>query len=224
VSDQAAAASAVAKVFRLACEIDRARAKSGRGGRLEFVDVGGGAAVDYEGATEPGLEEYVSILRSKAPALDERQLITEYGRFTQTHGGWLVSDVEYVHRRSGHDVAVIHHGADMFVREVYSSAAPRHRVLALDRAGRARRGRLRPCRLAGPLCFAGDFLGGTYRLPQLREGDRVIVTDVGSNTFALWSKHCSRVFPKVIGYSRRRRELRVIKERESPEAAAACWA
>ena len=135
----------------------------------------------------------------------------------------MVTDVEYVLRRGRHDILVMHHGADMFVREVYAPGAPRHEVRVFDAMGRPRRGRRRRYRLAGPLCFAGDFMGEERLLPAVREGDKVVVADVGANTFALWSKHCSRAFPKVVGYSLSRRVIRMLKARQSVQDAISFW-
>jgi len=222
ISDAAAAAHAVAEVYRLARDIDAACLRRGVDKRVEFVDVGGGAAAVYSGATQPGLGGYVRELRRLVPDIEQRGMVTEYGRFTQAHCGWAVSDVEYVLPQRRHDVAVLHIGADMFVREVYSGA-PRHEVRAFDASGRPRRGSRRGYRLAGPLCFAGDFLGGVEELPRLGAGDRVVVCDVGANTFALWSRHCSRAFPKVLGYSVRRAELGILRPRELPSEALSIW-
>jgi diaminopimelate decarboxylase len=223
VGDQASAAAAVGRVFALAREIDAACARRGLRKRIEFVDIGGGAAVNYGPGRQAGLESYVAALRSCAPDLESRHLVTEFGRFTQAHCGWLVTDVEYVLRRRRNDILVVHQGADMFVREVYAPGAPRHQIRAFDALGRPRRGRRRRYRLAGPLCFAGDFIGGEHLLPEVREGDKVVVADVGANTFALWSKHCSRAFPKVVGYSLSRREIRVLKDRQSAQEAISFW-
>jgi diaminopimelate decarboxylase len=223
LADLDAAATAVGKVIQLARQIDAACAARGRRKRVEFVDIGGGAAVNYRAGAQPGLSDYAAALEACAPDFASRRLITEYGRFTQAHCGWLVTDVEYALSRRPRDILVMHVGADMFVREVYSPGAPRHEVRVLDPQGRPRRGRRRAYRLAGPLCFAGDFLGDEYRLPTVREGDNLVVSDIGANSFALWSRHCSRAFPKVIGYSLARREIRVLKARQSVQDAIAFW-
>ena len=55
------------------------------------------------------------------------------------------------------------------------------------------------------------------------EGDKVVVADIGANTFALWSRPCSRSFPKVIGYSQARSQIEVIKRRENARTATLLW-
>ena len=53
--------------------------------------------------------------------------------------------------------------------------------------------------LAGPLCFAGDYLQQQIQFPTLEEGDEVLLLNTGSNAYGLWSRHCSRTIPKVMG-------------------------
>ena len=62
---------------------------------------------------------------------------------------------------------------------------------------------MREHNLAGPLCFAGDYVAKGVTLPALRPGDFVVVHDAGASTLGLWSKHCSRLAPPVFAYSRK---------------------
>ena len=52
--------------------------------------------------------------------------------------------------------------------------------------------------IVGPLCFAGDVLARDLVLPELFEGDWLVFSGAGANTFGLWSRHCSRAIPKVV--------------------------
>jgi diaminopimelate decarboxylase len=50
--------------------------------------------------------------------------------------------------------------------------------------------------IAGPLCFAGDYLGHGVVLPKgIQEGHYLFIDHTGANTYALWSRHCSRTLP-----------------------------
>ena len=50
--------------------------------------------------------------------------------------------------------------------------------------------------IAGPLCFAGDYLAHGIQLPAvLQEGQYLFIDHTGANTYALWSRHCSRTLP-----------------------------
>lgn len=226
ISRLEANARAIAAVHELAREIDFRRESANIGRSLEFIDIGGGYPARYLPGEQKGLETYIALIRKHAPGLLERyQTLTEFGRFVFAHCGWLWSRIEYVLPQGGNtpDTLLLHAGADLFVREIYMSNPPRHQFFALDGGGRLKTGRTHAYDLAGPLCFAGDFLGRSVALPEIKPSDQLIVADVGANSFSLWSRHCSRRFPKVIGYSEKKGEMRIFRKRESLEDVIRFW-
>ena len=219
-------ASAVRKVLNLAKAIREARAKNNIDVPISFIDVGGGFPASYAEGPQPDLREYLAFLRKQTPELfTDYRIITEFGRFVQAHTAWLLSDVEYVLQPGPDqpDVPIIHCGADLLLREIYQPNGPKHQLAVLDSTGQLKSTDTWPVHLAGPLCFAGDYLARDKALPRLEPGDKVVVADIGANSFSMWSRHCSRVFPKVIGYSQRRDWIRVIKERENVEDVVLFW-
>lgn len=58
-----------------------------------------------------------------------------------------------------------------------------------------------------------------------QEGDLLVIQDIGANTFALWSRHCSRPFPKVIAYNSDMNgaDMHIAKERESFASIRDFW-
>ena len=84
--------------------------------------------------------------------------------------------------------------------------------------------------IAGPLCFAGDVIAVREPLPWPRLGDRVVVRDAGANTFALFSRHCSRRAPPVFAFASHDQEehpkgvsVVCVKETESEESVLQFW-
>lgn len=55
--------------------------------------------------------------------------------------------------------------------------------------------------IAGPLCFSGDVIAARTQLPPIGPGDWVSVLDTGANTLSLFSRHCSRLAPAVVGFA-----------------------
>jgi len=219
-------ASAVRKVLDLAKAITDARAKENVEAPISFIDIGGGFPARYTEGPQPDLSEYLTFLRKQAPPLfTDYRIITEFGRFVQAHTAWLVSDVEYVLQPGPEqpDIRIIHCGADLLLREIYQPNGPAHQLAVLDASGQLKTAATWPVHLAGPLCFAGDYLTRGTPLPRMTPGDKVVVADIGANSFSMWSRHCSRVFPKVIGYSQREGWIRVIKAREDVEDVVRFW-
>lgn len=121
-------------------------------------------------------------------------------------------------------MAVIHLGADFLLRPVYRPQDWQHEYFVLDRHGVAKTGTVEPVTLVGPLCFAGDILARDVFLPRIEPGDWVVIRDVGAYTLSMWSRHCSRGIPAVIGYDPGAAQpLRVLREAETPVDVVRFW-
>lgn len=107
----------------------------------------------------------------------------------------------------------VHLDTDFLLRDVYNKSP---RGIDFIPVGNAAEREKTLTDIAGPLCFAGDYLVKSYLMPKLEEGDEMLLLNTGSNAFGLWSRHCSRSVPKVLGVSRGRGELSVLSERFNP--------
>ncbi|NRB62885.1 MAG: diaminopimelate decarboxylase [Saprospiraceae bacterium] len=219
-------AQAVKKVLELAKAVTAKRKANGITQTIDWIDIGGGFPAQYANGPQRDLTDYLHFLQKhNAELFTDYRIITEFGRFVQAHTAWLVSDVEYVLQSGASlpDVPIIHCGADLLLREIYQPKGPVHQIAVLDPLGNLKHEDTWPVHLAGPLCFAGDYLARDIELPRMCPGDQVVVADIGANSFGMWSRHCSRLFPKVIGYSQQRGEIRVIKDRERIEDMLRFW-
>lgn len=196
--------------------------------RIDFFDIGGGLPVRYRDTDTPlRFDEYAGALRQRCPALFEPEicLITEFGRAVHAGCGWVASRIEYIVR---HDEAIstiyIHVGADMFLRKAYRPDDWHHDIRVCDCAGKLRSGPVSRFHIAGPLCFAGDYVGRRVSLPAtVREGDYVLIQDAGAYTFSMWSLYNSRQFPAIIGYEGKGELFRCLRPRQSPDDIVAFW-
>ncbi|MCK9204456.1 MAG: hypothetical protein M0P58_08510 [Bacteroidales bacterium] len=208
-----------------------------------IFDIGGGLPVSYEQDTvPPAMEDYAAAIRMRAPGLfgaispgpktaphvspsdHVPALITEFGRWTYTNAGWTMSRVEYVKHDQTINTAMLHVGADLFVRECLNPNAWKHEYSVYDRKGKLKAGvDKNPYNLAGPLCFAGDILAKEVRLPKIEEGDYVVVHDTGGYTFSMWSRYNSRQIPRVLGYQNEGKNFEILKERETFDDIYSFW-
>ncbi|WP_461208856.1 type III PLP-dependent enzyme domain-containing protein [Desulfocurvus sp. DL9XJH121] len=198
------------------------------GGRVRTLDIGGGLPATYAaGDPKPTLGDYARALREACPGFwaGEFALCTEFGRAVHAGAGFAASRVEYVKPHGGMPMAVIHLGADMFLRECYNPGDWRHEVLALDASGRIKEGPAIAQRVAGPLCFQGDFPAREAPMPALEQGDWVLVRDAGAYTLSMWSRYNSRQMPQVLGFERRDGgyAFTVLRKRESVEDVLRFW-
>lgn len=196
--------------------------------RVVTLDIGGGLPVAYRDTdSPPSVRAYVEALRAAVPEIFQPpyRLVTEFGRHLQANCGWAASRVEYVKHLDSTRIAVLHLGADFMLRRAYHPQDWHHDFVILDPEGRLKpRGGEGPWTIAGPLCFSGDILGRDVPLPPIEAGDLVIIRDVGAYTMGMWSRHCSRGMPTVLGYDEAAGPgFRLLRERETVEDMVAFW-
>lgn len=149
-------------------------------------------------------------------------MITEFGRHIHAPCGLAASRVEYVKDiGDGRRAAVIHLGADMFLRECYNPDDWPHEISLTDKDGLQKSGPLASVDVAGPLCFSGDYLARDLSLPEVAPGDWLIIHDVGAYTFSMWSRYNSRFMPIILGHENG--DFRVLKPRETLQDIVAFW-
>jgi len=196
--------------------------------RLSFFNIGGGLPVKYHESDSPMcFDEYAHSLRKRCPALftSDIRLVTEFGRSLHAGAGWVASRVEYVQDHPcGSPTVLTHVGADMFLRKAYRPDEWHHDMSVCDSAGHLRRGPPRTFDIAGPLCFAGDFLGRDVALPEdLQEGDYLLIHDAGAYTFGMWSVYNSRFFPAILGYEDEGVSFQHLRRRQTTSELVRFW-
>jgi diaminopimelate decarboxylase len=202
-------------------------AQQGRQGRVRIIDIGGGLPVSYRRDVAPtSMREYRDALQSRCPGLFDGsyRLVTEFGRYIHANCAWVATKVEYVKREAELRTAMVHVGADLFLRRCYWPEDWHHDIFACDPNGhRKTEPDTLPCQLAGPLCFSGDFLARDLELPEIEPGDYLVIHDAGAYTMSMWSRYNSRQMPKVIGYRGCGESFQLLKKRESLDEAIALW-
>ncbi|MCX6281885.1 MAG: diaminopimelate decarboxylase [Bacteroidetes bacterium] len=202
--------------------------------QITTFDIGGGLPVSYFSSKKPvEMQDYVKALIHRAPTLfsgrgnetsSKIRLVTEFGRWIYTNPGFTVSRVEYVKHDPGINTAMIHVGADLFVRECLNTRDWLHEYSLLDSRGNLRTGASANLwNLAGPLCFSGDILAKGVSLPEVQEGDHIVIHDTGGYTFSMWSRYNSRFAPRILGYFNEGESFVVLKEREGMEDIIRFW-
>jgi len=192
VQDIETHARSIAQVVALGDEINAGRDLP----VIEWIDIGGG--LSWQAGDEGMRELAAAITRVGNAPFDRFGGITEFGQWTHAPAGWVASRVEYVdQRRDRADIAFLHVGADLFLRDVYTSRRS-YRFAVLDERLVPKGGNSAPVDLVGPLCFAGDVLAEGVALPPIEPGDWLLILDAGANTYGLWSRHCSRRLPRCV--------------------------
>jgi len=172
------------------------------------LDLGGGLAVDYEGADDPEPTALVERIDSR---LAGRDLVARYepGRSVVARAGLLLTRVLYRRERDGRPALVCDAGQNDFAR--YALYGAFHRIEPLD-------GRLSgppTVDVLGPTCESGDILGVERRLADVQPGELLGLRDAGAYGFVMASNYNSRPRPPEIMVDGDQWE--VVRRRESFE-------
>jgi diaminopimelate decarboxylase len=206
------AVKAIASIVELAKEINSQLAANDKVHRIKRIDIGGGLKPELLSQHSSQMNSYTSLLTQLVPDLAEFQVITEFGQWCHFYCGYALSKVEYVLKRGNKQVAFVHLGADFLMRDAY--VKPRGLgLVSMDSKGNQLVDHFLPTDIAGPLCFAGDYLVKNVQLPVLEEDNLMLLLGTGSNAFGLWSRHCSRAIPKVIGVDYTHKQFSTLSER-----------
>ena len=156
---------------------------------LEYVDLGGGLGISYDGRAVPTAEEYVAALLD-AVRPTGLPIVVEPGRAIAGPAGALVSRViDIKSRTSDSDFAVLDAGMTELLRPALYGAY--HAIEPV----RPRTGRDKLYELVGPVCESSDVVGRDRRLPPLEVGDLVAIRDAGAYGSAMASNYNRRPIP-----------------------------
>lgn len=196
---------AVDLLLELAVEADRV------GAPVLELDLGGGLAVDYAGASDPEPADLVAAvterLGSRARGSGGARegtagdgsgeagvpgLRWEPGRSIVARMGLLLARVLYRRERRGRRAVVCDAAFTDFARHVLYGAAHRVEPVRGSPSGPA------ATDLLGATCESGDVLGRDLRLDGLAPGDLLVVRDTGAYGFAMASNYNGRPRPAEV--------------------------
>ena len=159
---------------------------------LEFVDLGGGFGVGYEGEDGLSVEDLAGIVVPRVAETGLR-LILEPGRFIVGQAGILVTKVLYVKHSGPKTFVVMDGGMTELIRPSYYQGFHRiEPVIAREEAAHE------VVDVVGPICETGDFLARDRMLQIPAHGDLLAVHTAGAYGFVMASNYNSRPRPAEI--------------------------
>jgi diaminopimelate decarboxylase len=201
---------------RVVFGIVRSLRDAGRARSLEFVDTGGGFAVDYAGDASPPVPSPADFVRSVRAAqrehgIDDLALYVEPGRCLVAAHGVLVASVIQSKVTATGRWLMIDAGMNDLLRPALYQA--RHRIVPLR--GDAPEAAI-SWRVVGPVCESSDDFG-EHLLPRDPPG-QVAILDAGAYGYSMASNYNGRQLPAEVFL----RDGRVVGHtvRVSPEAWA----
>ncbi len=156
---------------------------------LEYVDLGGGLGVSYDGGEAPSAADYVSALVD-AVRHTSLPIVIEPGRSIAASAGALVARVIDVKPRTAEsDFVIIDAGMTELLRPAMYGAFHRIEPVSGPAAGDHH------YEIVGPVCESSDVVGRDRMLPPLTVGDVVAIRDAGAYGAAMASNYNRRPLP-----------------------------
>jgi len=163
-----------------------------RGMPIEYVDLGGGLGVSYDGGEVPTAEQYVTTLLDEVRA-SGLPVVLEPGRAIAAPAGVLVARVIDVKPRDGSsEFAVIDAGMTELLRPALYNAFHRIEPVTMNDVAPRR------YEVVGPVCESSDVVGRDRVLPPLAEGDLLAIRDAGAYGSAMASNYNRRPLPAEV--------------------------
>ncbi|MBI3400243.1 MAG: diaminopimelate decarboxylase [Acidobacteria bacterium] len=160
---------------------------------LEYVDLGGGLGISYDGSQIVSVEEYVEALVAETRRTS-LPIVLEPGRAIAGPAGVLLATVIDVKpRTAASDFAVLDAGMTELLRPALYDAF--HRIEPVSR--RADAGD-RQYEFVGPVCESSDVVGRDRELPALSVGDVMAIRDAGAYGSAMASNYNRRPLPPEV--------------------------
>ncbi|HEX4054131.1 MAG TPA: diaminopimelate decarboxylase [Tepidisphaeraceae bacterium] len=193
-----------------------------RGHRIEWFDVGGGFAVNYEGPDQAlPITEHAKAL---VPMLKGKpyKLALEPGRYIAGNSGILLTRVLYRKTSGDRKFVIVDAGMNDLIRPTlydgYHHIWPAKPAAVnippqRSKAFEPHDGEI--VDVVGPICESGDYLAQNRMLPPTRRGDLLAVFTAGAYGFAMSSNYNNR--PRAPEILVDGDQFRIIRRRETLE-------
>jgi diaminopimelate decarboxylase len=163
---------------------------------LRNFDIGGGLGIYYQ---EMDLQKENSLLREYAEVVKDElgkinaRVQSEPGRWLVAHSGVLLTQIQYVKETTLKSFLVMDSGMNHLLRPALYDAY--HSIIPLfHNSGRP----IKLYDVVGPICESSDFFAKDRKLPEIREGEFLIIADAGAYGFSMASQYNLQELPKEV--------------------------
>jgi diaminopimelate decarboxylase len=162
------------------------------GHAIELIDVGGGLGVKYTERDQPPTPEAYAEMALEVVGGLEATLVCEPGRSLTAGAGVLISRVLYQKENSGKRFVIVDAAMNDYMRPALYDSPVRIETEAGQPSGEM------PFDVVGPVCESTDRFAADCQLPELQNGDLIVLRDVGAYGFSMASTYNGRPLPAEV--------------------------
>ena len=175
--------------------------------QFEFIDLGGGMGIDYDGSNQKlNLKKYSNAIQ-KFIKNHNSKIIFEPGRSIIGDTGIMLSKVNYIKKSSRKDFIILDAAMNDLMRPALYNA--KHRILPLNKTKLKSK---KNYEFVGPICESTDKFLNANQFQKLNEKDYIIICDVGAYGMSLSSNYNMR--PKASEILVNGSKIKIISKRQ----------
>jgi diaminopimelate decarboxylase len=159
---------------------------------LDYLDIGGGLGIDYEGKGSPIISDWITAV-SQPITNAGFPIFLEPGRSLMGPAGALVTQVVYTKQQGDKHFTIVDAGMNDLLRPTLYSAY--HPILPFQQLTENRE---RITNVVGPICETGDFLARERPLSATAAGEYLAILQAGAYGFAMGSNYNGRLRPAEV--------------------------
>lgn len=152
---------------------------------IQYLDLGGGLGISYDEEEPPHPSEFGQALAEKLKDVPLK-VILEPGRVIAGNAGVMITEVIYTKSSPTKNFLIVDGGMNDLVRpSLYGSF---HQISEVEPKGRA----VKEYDVVGPICESSDFLAREREMPEVEQGERLVVYSAGAYGFTMASNYNTR--------------------------------
>ena len=174
---------------------------------FEFIDLGGGMGISYEKNNKKlNFKSYNSLI-NKFLKKNNCKIIFEPGRFIIGNAGILISKIIYIKKNKNKNFVILDAAMNDLMRTALYGA--KHQIIPSKKNKKIKN---KIFEFVGPICESTDKFLTTKKFQNIREGELIIICDVGAYGMSLSSNYNVRTLPAEILV--KNSKMQVIKSRQ----------
>ncbi|MCX7715870.1 MAG: diaminopimelate decarboxylase, partial [Endomicrobia bacterium] len=175
--------TATKKVVKLIPEIKKL------GIRLEYFNVGGGLGIKYKDEHPPTPSQLFGKILKYIPK--ELKIICEPGRYIVGNAGILITKVIYHKKIKTKNFLIVDASMTDLIRPSFYGAY--HNIIPLKLPISCKQQTIHSYDIVGPVCETSDFLAKNRQLPDILNGEYLVIETAGAYGFVMSSNYNSRL-------------------------------
>ena len=175
--------------------------------KFEFIDLGGGMGISYEKNNKKLNFKIYNSLINKFLKKNSCKIIFEPGRSIIGNTGILISKIIYVKKNKNKNFVILDAAMNDFMRPALYGT--KHQIIPSIKNKKEEN---KIFEFVGPICESTDKFLSTNKFQTLKEGDVIIICDVGAYGISLASNYNVRPLPMEILI--KNSKIHIIKNRQ----------